>query len=74
MWALWYKLEDESPQLSFDFDSTAGWVGPLMWPDARFKKKALNNFYKSLPGKNVQAQIRGKFVKKGDVWQLILLK
>ena len=81
MYALWYKFDEKSSwqQLDFFDDAKVDWIGPIVWPTVGSQnlvppEKAIEDFYNSLPGRNVKAQIRGYYEREGDKWQLIPLK
>ena len=65
--------EEESPQLSFDFEEREIW-SKMFWPsDEHDVKKVVQEYYNSLknPGK---ARVLGTYNKEGDTWVLIPLK
>ena len=75
MWALMYKLSDLDPQLTFDFDDTSGWVGPMFWPsELETPEEIVEEFCNSLPNRSITARVIGKYENKGDKWHLTPLK
>lgn len=64
LWDLYYRfLDEESGQLSFDFESKEKWIGPMLFPGDD-PEKIIKEFYNSLPNLKLEAYIKGEHIER----------